>query len=142
VATIDKRNGKYRVRIRRKGECPLVATFPSHRQAKVWAAATETAVLERKHLPSAEAQRYTVAVLIDRYLTNVLPHKSQSSIELQSQQRGWWKAQLGGYTLAAITPAMIAERCDLLARTRKASTVRRYLAALSHVFSRHSAYPC
>jgi hypothetical protein len=72
-------------------------------------------VLERKYFPSAEAQRYTVALLIDRYLTNVLPYKSQSSIELQSQQRGWWKAQLGGYTLAAITPAMIAERRDLLA---------------------------
>jgi integrase len=57
-------------------------------------------------------------------------------------QMGWWKERLGSYTLIDITPALIAEARDKLAKlpsprggTMSPSTVVRYLAALSHAFT-------
>ena len=135
MANIEKRNGTYRVKVRRKGYPAQTATFPTLTAAKKWIQLTEAAILEGRYFPSTEAKRHTLADLVERYLCDVLPHKSQSSIYMQTLQLYWWKSQLGHCTLASITPAMIAECRDTLARTRKSSTVRRYLAALSHAFS-------
>jgi integrase len=140
MATIDRRRDKhgatvYKVRVRRKGAPPQTATFTKLSDAKKWAQMTEGALLEGRHFPTSEAKRYTVVDLIARYVEDVLPHKSPSSIDGQTRQLRWWNAQLGHYTLASVTPAMIAACRDHLAKTRKNSTVRRYLAVLSHAFT-------
>jgi hypothetical protein len=110
MATIEQRtsqDGKsmYRVKVRRKGAPPLTATFPRLTDAKKWAQITEGAVLEGRHFKTAEAKRHTLADLIDRYLREVLPRKSRSSIYMQALQLSWWKAQLGHRALADIRPA-------------------------------------
>jgi len=144
MATIEQRTGRdgqqvYRVKVRRKGAPPLTATFSRMTEAKKWAQVTEGAVLEGRHFNTAEAKRHTLTELIDRYVENILPHKSNSSIYMQRLQLNWWKAQLGHCVLADITPALIAEYRDKLAqgdgRRRANSTVRRYLAALSHTLT-------
>ena len=144
MATFDQRIGPdgtivYRVRIRRKGYATETATFSKLSEAKKWAQVTEGAIFEGRHFNVKEAKRHTVADLIDRYLTNVLPHKSFSSIDNQTRQLQWWKAQLGHCILADLTPTLIADHRDKLARgdgiRRKNSTVRRYLAALSHALT-------
>jgi integrase len=144
MATIEQRTGKdgqqvYRVKVRRKGAPPLSATFSKLSEAKKWAQVNEGAVLEGRHFKTAEAKRHTLADLIDRYVERVLPHKSHSSIYMQTLQLKWWKKRLGHYVLADITPALIAEYRDKLAREdgvlRANSTVNRYLAALSHALS-------
>jgi integrase len=100
---------------------------------------TEAAILEGRHFKTAAAKRHTLAELIDRYLATVLPHKSASSIRKQTQQLLWWKARLGHYLVADITPALIAEYRDTLARgedTYRANhTVILYLGTLSHAFT-------
>jgi integrase len=103
---------------------------------------TEGAVQEGRHFATAEAKRHTLADLIDRYLADVLPDKRASTIPSQKRQLCWWKAKLGHYALADITPALIAEHRDTLRRgttkrhTRRANaTVKRYLAVLSHAFT-------
>jgi integrase len=144
MATIEQRTGRnglqvYRVKVRRKGSPPLTATFSKLSEAKKWAQVNEGAVLEGRHFKTAETKRHTLADLIDRYVENVLPHKSRSSIYMQTLQLNWWKKQLGHYVLADITPALIAEYRDKLAygneTPRANSTVNRYLAALSHAFT-------
>jgi hypothetical protein len=60
-----------------------------------WVQVTEAAILEGGHLPTTEAKRHTLADLIDRYLTDVLPHKSQSSMYMQTLQLRWWRVRLG-----------------------------------------------
>jgi integrase len=144
MATIEKRtsqDGKpvYRVKIRRKGAPPLTATLPRLTDAKRWAQVTEGAVLEGRHFKTAEAKRHTLADLTDRYLREVLPRKSRSSIYMQTLQLNWWKAQLGQRTLADITPALLAEYREKLAQGEKQprsnATVVRYMAALSHAFT-------
>lgn len=131
MANIEKRNGTYRVKVRLKGHPTKNATFHTRTEAKRWAQSIEASLREGR----PEENRHTLAELIDKYLLDVLPHKSRSSIYMQTQQLTYWQIHLGHYTLEAITPGMIAEHRDILARTRKSSTVRRYLAALSHTFT-------
>lgn len=144
MANIQKRTIKdgtivYRVRVRRKGAPLQTATFPRLTDAKKWAQVTEGAVLEGRHFKSAEAKRHTLAEMIDRYLREVLPRKSASSIYMQTLQLRWWKGQLGHRALAEITPPLLAGYREKLAqgerKPRSNATQVRYLAALSHTFT-------
>jgi integrase len=127
------------VRVRRKGYPPQTATFQRLSDAKKWAHITEAAVLEGKHFPTTGAKRHTLAELIDRYSRDVLPGKSRSSQRVQVLQLRWWKANLGERLLSNVSPAIIAEHRDRLAKgdgkPRSNATVVRYLAALSHAFT-------
>lgn len=89
-----------------------------------------------------EAKKHTLTEMVDRYIENVLPLKLKSTKQGQDSQLEWWKEELGYRLLADVTPALIAEcRDKLLAQNtcrgtkRSPSTVVRYLAAISHVFS-------
>lgn len=158
MATIQTRksdDGKtvsYRVMIRLKGHPTQTATFARKTDADRWAKQTEAAIREGRHFATSEAKRHTLGDLIDRYLREVMPSKALKSQAAQTTQLDWWKAQLGGYTLDRITPPLLAQYRDRLAtetlpprtqdpskagppRRRSASTVVRYLAALSHVFT-------
>jgi integrase len=105
---------------------------------------------EGRYQKAAEAKRHTLSNLIDRYLREIIPGKRNRPA--QEAQLNWWKAQLGHLVLADVAPAAIAACRDTLLRepikrrtkkgesektqrTRSKSTVVRYLAALSHVFS-------
>jgi integrase len=141
----ERKNSKgeilYRVQVRLKG-CPLqTATFARKTDAKKWAQHTEAAIREGRHFKTSEAKRHTLGELIDRYVRDVLPTKPKSQ-KKQTQQLNWWKNQIGIYSLADITPALIAEQRDRLSKEqtvrdkqRSPATVVRYLAALSHAFT-------
>lgn len=143
MATIEARtkDGKtvYRVKVRRKGYPTQSATFTRITDARKWAQNTEAAIDEGRHFKTTEAKRHTLAEMVDRYKEEVLPSKSASSIYMQTQQLGWWKVQLGVYVLADITPNLLAEYREKLARgngqPRANATVIRYMAALSHAFT-------
>ena len=74
--------------------------------------------------------------MIDRYIKLFNPPYYKKA------QLNWWKEKFGHYVLCDITPAVIATgRDELLQGTtskgtqRSPSTVVRYIAALSHVFT-------
>lgn len=146
MATVTKRTNKdgstsYKVEVRLKGTKPQRATFARKTDARKWAQDTESAIRDGRHFKTAEAKRHTFADMVDRYIRDVLPGKPKSQAK-QTQQLTWWKAQLGTYTLADVTPPLIAETRDKLANTitrrgnpTSPATVVRYLAALSHCYS-------
>ncbi len=142
MATITKREtqeGKasYQVKVRLKGYPAQTATFPRLTDAKKWAVQTEAALRERRHFKGVESRKHTLADLIDRYTRDVIPTKGTFGRN-QARQLVYWRDELGAYTLADVTPAMIAEARDKLAAPRGTlgpSTVVRYLAVLSHAFS-------
>ncbi|PIS00295.1 MAG: integrase [Chlamydiae bacterium CG10_big_fil_rev_8_21_14_0_10_35_9] len=146
MANIEKRItslGKvtYRAKIRLKGHPQLSATFPNKSKAKEWVQLTEAAIKEGRYFKTIESKKHTFSELLDRYLRDVLPLKPKS-YNKQKAQILWWKNQLGSYLLADITPAMIAEKRDLLlsgitvrGKKRSNSTTVRYMAVLSHVFT-------
>ena len=138
--TDSKGSLRYRVQIRLKGHPTQSATFQRKTDAKRWAQQTETAICEGRHFKAIEAKRHTLNQLIDRYLRDVAP--ALKSAGDRQRQLKWWKEQIGAYTLADITPALIVECRDRLAQgrtfrgdRRSPSTVNRYMAALSHAFT-------
>jgi len=129
----------YRVQIRIKGHPIVRATFKRKTDAQRWKQMTECSIREGKYFKTAEAKKHTLQEAIVRYIRDVLPHKPNAK---QEQQLRWWKEQIGAFSLADITPSLIAEHRDKLNQTmtkfgRKMAptTVLRYLAALSHVFT-------
>lgn len=146
MASIEKRTSKsgqvsYRVKVRMKGHPAQSATFTRRTDAKKWAADTESAIREGRHFKTSEAKRHTLAELVDRYTENILPTKPKNETK-QKTQLLWWRNEIGAFTLADVTPALIAECRDKLlsetiagGKTRAPATVVRYMAALSVAFS-------
>ncbi len=145
MANIEKRTTSdseisYRVKIRLKGYPVQSATFERLTDAKKWASSTESAIKEGRHFKTTEAKRHTLAELIDRYIRDVLPGKK--SARDQAQQLARWKTEIGSYTLADVTPSLLAECRDKLGREitvrrthRSPASVVRYMAALSSAFT-------
>ena len=144
MASFDKHvanDGKvtHRVRIRMKGSPIQTASFERLTDARRWAQQTEAAIREGRYFKTREAQRHTLAELIDRYVADVLPQKRDT--RNPARYLAWWRKQLGVYALADLTPPLIAEYRDKLAagfpeiKPRSPATVVRYLAALSHCLS-------
>jgi integrase len=146
MASIRKRTNKngstsYRVDVRLKGFPPQRATFARLTNAKQWGKSTEIAIKENRYFKTAESQKHTLGELIDRYIRDVLPTKPNKGGG-QKRQLEWFKAEIGVYTLADVTPAKIVECRDKLLNgitrrgtQRAPSTVVRRMAALSHAFT-------
>jgi len=146
VANIQQRRSKdglttYRVQVRKSGFPAQTATFARKTDARAWAAATEAAIDRGKHLPRRDAQRRTLADLVDRYLEHVARTKPHA-LTKQTQLLSFWKAHLGRYALAHVTPARIADARDALyagstnrGTPRSPATINRYIAALGSAMS-------
>ncbi len=146
MAAIEKRTnskGKttHRVKIRMKGYPVESATFERLTDARKWVQQTETAIREGRHFKTREAQRHTLAELVDRYIRDILPTKPKQAYT-QKQQLEWWKAEIGHHALSDVTPSVIVECRDKLAlktthrgTVATPATVNRYLAALSHALT-------
>ena len=146
MASIEKRKSEtgklsYRAKVRLKGFPAQSATFKRLTDARAWAQQTEAAIRERRHFKTAEAKRHTFSDLVDRFVDNELSKRPKVA-QMRSSQLRWWEQKLGPYTLADISPALIAEKRDWLVRHGRGhkgvispATVNRYLAALSVAFS-------
>jgi len=131
-----KQRTSYRAQIRRRGFPPVTATFERKTDADKWARETEADMSRRRYFPQHEAERHTLAELVDRQLEAVKidrPH----DYDRQRVILGWWKEKLGAYTLATLTPDLIGRHRDQLQSKEGLSpgTVNRYLSALSKAFT-------
>lgn len=128
----------YRVQIRRRGFPPVTKTFERRTDAARWKRETEADIMRGLRFPQHEAERHTLADLIERQLEHVKLHRPHDH-ERQRTILGWWKGKLGALTLAgiAVKPAVLAEaRDELLTREELSpATVNRYLASLSKAFT-------
>lgn len=147
MATIEPRKGKdgkvtYRARVRAWGHTERTATFTRKTDAKDWAARTESDLKRGRYVPTSDEKRRTVADLIDKYIAETLPHKKRNKDHAKvAALLGWWRIQIGNFSLQSATPSLIAEYRDKLQNEktprgdrRSNGTVNRYLAALSHAF--------
>jgi integrase len=146
----------YRVQVRVRGRAAESETFPNIKEAKAWAASTESAIREGRHFPHMKSKRTLFAALVQRYRDTVLKDGRESSKAVREQHLGWWGKQFAGRTLAEITPDLVSEAVDALAAekftrgkvqnkkgveihpteyTRSPATINRYLATLSHMFT-------
>ncbi len=109
MATIEKRDTgegiTYRAKVRIKGHPAQSATFERLTDARRWAQSTEAAIRERRYFKTSEAQRRTLAELVDRYTRDMIPQKGRWARD-QAKQLAWWRTELGNRSLADVTPAV------------------------------------
>jgi len=152
MATIEERKGKdgnttYRARVRLKGYPAQSATFERKTDARRWIASTEAAIREGRHFKTSESKKRTLSEALDRYMKEILPRKPKS-LPHQTRQLKWWIREIGEYSLADVTTALISDaRSKLLnenisaekesgkTKTRSSATANRYIAALSHALN-------
>lgn len=133
----------YHVQIRIKGFPPQTKTFPSKTMAKDWSSMVETELKSGRYMPRMEAQRHTVADLIERYRTEILiPLKKPHMVRDQTKHLDWWSEKLGRYALSELNSSLIAQcRNQLLqepnaaGKIRRPATVVRYMAVFSHALN-------
>jgi integrase len=125
------------VQIRRRGFPPVTATFERKTDADKWARETEADMSRRRYFPHHEAERHTLAELVDRQLETVKADRPHD-YERQRMILTWWKEKLGAYSLATVNLAdLIGRQRDKLQTEegKSAGTVNRYLSALSGAFT-------
>ena len=146
MANIEKRISSkgeisYRAKVRLKGCPPQSATFDSITKAKKWAKRVETEISDGKYLGKIEAGKHTITETIDRYLKRNLPLLKPDTAYVWGLQLDWWKKQIGDYTLADLTPALLVETRDKLdertvkGRIISSATKNRYMTAFQTVIS-------
>ena len=129
----------YQAQVRIKGHPPQSASFERRTGARRWAELTEAAIRQRRYLKDFEAQRHTVAEMIDRFIAEVLPNRPKQRRDLTSHL-AWWKSEIGAHRLSALTPSVLSTARDKLSKgttvrgkKRAPATVLRIMASLSAV---------
>lgn len=139
----EAKDGKSRwlARVRKVGGQHICETFDTKAKAQAWVAKVESEINEGRHSFISDSKKYRMDQLIDRYIANELPKKPKSTAKQQAQLE-WWKSKIGHLSLVNVTPAVIVKCRDELSSgitarggKRSDSTVNRYLAVLSHLFS-------
>ena len=133
---------RYAALVRVKGYPRQTATFSRKTDAKLWAQQTESSIRAGKYFSQAEAKKHTFRELADRYIKTMLGSKSLKVQVQYAQQLKVWCKMIGELALAEITPALISECRDRLAKevtsrgkVRSNASLNRYIAVLSSVMS-------
>ena len=136
MASIQKRNSRFRVRITRQGKSTLCATFYSRLEAVQWAKQTEAELRlgvhqDRAQSPISSTMSFREAV--EKYIPSHSIYKGNHKTEagiLRILASRW-----EGQSLSTISKQDVALlKDDLLAKGRAASTVNHYLNALSQLY--------
>lgn len=137
MATVTKTpSGTWKAIIRKVGWPTTSKTFRTQRDAMDWSRRTEDEMVRGVFIQRAPSERLTFNDAIDRYLKEVSITKSKFTQRGETCKAKQLKAKLGKYSLAAITPDLVAEYRDgRLEEGKKANTVRLELALLGHLFT-------
>ena len=122
--------------IRKRGWPTTAKTFRTKRDAQDWARRTEDEMVRGVYIDRAGSDRLLLRNALDRYLREVSSTKRESTAIGEQRKAKALKAGLGNYSLAAITPDLVAKyRDERLDAGLSNNTVRLELALLSHLFT-------
>jgi integrase len=135
VAAIIKRGERWQAKVRRKGHPPQSETFRTKGLAEKWARDVEAQIDAGKFAPAPrEARETTLDEALARYLRDVTPTKKTPRPE-ELKISALRRHPIAARPLAAIRGADVAALRDELAQRLAPSTVRLYLAIVSHLFN-------
>ena len=132
MAYISKRGVVgWQVRIRKKGQPYQCKTFKTKAAAQRWARQVEADMDKGMFVSTSEAESTTLAELIERYTTEVLPSK-KSQRQVISQCKAITR-QLGHMSLTALTPSVLAKFRDKRLQSVSGHTVRKDLLLIRRI---------
>ncbi|MCP4453589.1 MAG: site-specific integrase [Planctomycetes bacterium] len=137
MATIAKTpSSTWKAVIRKRGWPTTIKTFRTKRDAQDWARRTEDDMVRGVYIDRAGSDRILLKPALERYLREVSSTKKASTHSAEQHKAKALKAKLGAYSLAAITPDLVAKyRDERLELGKSPSTVRLELSLLSHLFT-------
>lgn len=131
----------FRARFRRKGQPVLTQSFSDPKVAEKWLNEQKRNAEIGLHLPQHKTKRKTFREAVDHYIERIIPLRPKSG-HVTKMHLLFWAKEFGDYALHAITPEMVAKVRDRMLseitnrhKQRASATVKRYLAALSRLFS-------
>ncbi len=98
--------------IRKTGWPTVAKTFRTKRDAEDWSRRTEDEIVRGVYIQRAPADRLTVADALKRYVAEVTPTKRPGSRTSDHRRSKILLKHLGKYSLAALTPEIIAQFRD------------------------------
>lgn len=144
MATITRNSaGNWKAVIRRTGWPSTIKTFRTKRDAEDWARRVEDEMVRGVYIDRAPSERMTLRAAMARYLSEVSPGKATGAAAREKNASTPILKELGDYSLAAITPQLIADYRDQrlavpspkTGKPLSSSSVRLELALLSHLFT-------
>ncbi len=136
MATITKTKTGWQAVIRIKGWPTQCKTHRIKRDAEDWSRTVEDEIYRGIYIPRGASEKFTLENALDRYTKEVTPTKKPNTQKRELGRAVFLKAKLGKYTLASLTPTIIAGfRDGRLKEGKSNNTVRLELALLSHLFS-------
>ena len=136
MTTIAKTpSGTWKALVRKKGYRAEIKTFRTKRDAEDWARGVEDEMVRGIYIRRHNAERLTVSEALDRYQREVSPTKKTSTRDREKARFDTLRAFFGAYSLAAVTPDLVAKFRDKRLGVGLASnTVRLDLALLGHLY--------
>lgn len=134
MASFRQHGNRWQARVRRQGYPDITKSFQGRQDAERWARSVESDIYRGSYVSLTEAQKTTLADLIQRYMAEVLPSMKgapEDSIRLKAICR----RPICKNSIAALTPAKLAEYRDLRLTEVAAGTVVRELAYLSSIIN-------
>jgi len=137
MATIVKTPSEHwKALVRLQGYPSASKTFRLKRDAEDWARQTEGDMRKGLYIDRADSVKMSIRDALERYKVEVLPTKRETTAKKEKLRLAQLQTVFGKYTLAALTPTLIAEFRDQRVRDGKsANTVRLDLALLSHLYT-------
>ncbi len=137
MATITKTpSNTWKAMIRKQGWPTTIKTFRTKRDAQDWARRTEDEMVRGVYIDRAGSDRLLLAHALERYLREVSSTKRATTAYAEMHKAKALKECLGAYSLAAVTPDLVARyRDERLEAGKSNNTVRLELALLSHMFT-------
>jgi integrase len=134
MASFRQRGSKWQARIKRDGFPDQVKSFEAKAEAERWARSVESEMDRGGYSRPSKAQKTTLGDLIQRYMSEVLP-SMKGAHEDAIRLRAVCRRPICKNSIAALTPAKVAEYRDLRLTEVAAGTVVRELAYLSSIIN-------
>ncbi|RQT48498.1 tyrosine-type recombinase/integrase [Burkholderia cepacia] len=134
MASIRQRDGKWQVRVRRRGFADEAKTFSTRADAERWARSVETEMDRGSFVSRSEAEANTLEDIINRYIDDVCPTQ-RSGADAIIRLRATCRNTLAKLSMAALTPKAVAAYRDERLKQVKPATVIRELAFLSAIIN-------
>jgi len=124
---------RFYVQIRLEGHPQQSKTFSNLNEAKQWAAITENEIRKGFFVSTYEAEKLTIANILDRYSEEVLP--MQKSKRQSNSSAKIIKSHIGDYSLLKLSRSVCSAYRDKRLKTVSPSTVKKEIGLLSRVIN-------
>ena len=134
MASIRYRNGKYQVRILRKGFPQATRSFQKKQDAERWARSTEAEIDTGCFANPTLANKTTFKEIIERYMNEVVPSMRGAKEDL-IRLNAIARRPIAQYSMQQLTPQKIGEYRDERMKEVSAGTLIREFAYFSSIIN-------